>query len=174
MGGDRWVRTSAGYNGVSPDGRWLAIWPPYSSELYVHRLPGLEPVATLAHRARIGDFDFSPQGDELAICAGGAEFWSTATWQKTRSVTNVSRLFYSPDARSLWVAKGFRTGGLHDRQTLELLLPLPTGTLPLAVSPDGRRLAVSVDLRRLQVWDLVELRQQLRELGLDWAERSSQ
>ena len=39
----------------------------------------------------------------------------------------------------------------------------------LALSPDGRYLAVSVDLRRPQVWDLLELRAQLRELKLDWA-----
>jgi hypothetical protein len=45
---------------------------------------------------------------------------------------------------------------------------LPTGTLPLALSADGRRLAVSVDARRLQVWDLDEVRARFRELGLDW------
>jgi hypothetical protein len=31
-------------------------------------------------------------------------------------------------------------------------------------------LAVSVDARRLQVWDLVEVRKQLLDLGLEWAE----
>jgi len=40
--------------------------------------------------------------------------------------------------------------------------------LPLAISPDGRRLAVSVDARRLQLWDLTEAQNQLRELGMDW------
>jgi len=53
---------------------------------------------------------------------------------------------------------------------MELLLPLPTGKLPLALSPDGHWLAVSVELRQLQVWDLVEARRQLAELGLDWRE----
>ena len=47
-------------------------------------------------------------------------------------------------------------------------MPLPLGTYPLAVSPDGQHLAVSVDLRRLQVWDLKEARAQLAQLGLDW------
>jgi hypothetical protein len=51
------------------------------------------------------------------------------------------------------------------------LLLLPTGTVPLALSPDGGHLAVSVDARRLQVWDIAEVRARLRELGLDWAER---
>jgi WD40 repeat protein len=51
---------------------------------------------------------------------------------------------------------------------LQLLLPLPSGTLPLAVSPNGRYLAASVDLRRLQVWDLFEVQGHLKDLGLNW------
>ena len=43
----------------------------------------------------------------------------------------------------------------------------------MAVSRDGRHLAVSVDLRRMQVWDFGELRRQLRGLGLDWPEPRS-
>jgi hypothetical protein len=42
--------------------------------------------------------------------------------------------------------------------------------LPLAISPDGRQLAVSIDGQRLQVWDLAALREQFRALGLDWGE----
>ena len=49
-------------------------------------------------------------------------------------------------------------------------MPLPINIFPLTVSPDGRRLAVSVDLRRLQVWDLAEVRRQLGQLGLNWRE----
>jgi WD40 repeat protein len=168
-GSDRWVRTSAGLNGVSPDGRWLAIFQPWGEKLYVYRLPDLEPVATLTNRGSIGDFKVSPIKDELAVCTRDkVRLWSTATWQNTRTITNMTRLLYTPDARALWISKDWRIAGLHDAQTLELLLPLPTGTLPLALSPDGQHLAVSVDFRRLQVWDLAELRQQLRELGLDW------
>jgi hypothetical protein len=70
----------------------------------------------------------------------------------------------------MWLTQDYRAGGLHDARTLELLLPLPIGTYPLAVSPDGRLLAVSVGLRRLQVWDLEEVRRQLGQLGLDWQE----
>jgi WD40 repeat protein len=169
-GSDRWVRTSPGLNGVSPDGRWLAIFQPWGEILYVYRLPELKTVATLTNRSSIGDLKFSPLGDELAVCTRDkVKFWSTATWQNTRTVTNVTRLLYTPDARSLWLSKDLRTGGLHDARTLEPLLPLPTGTLPLALSPDGRYLAVSEDLRRLQLWDLVEVRKQLRQLGLDWS-----
>jgi hypothetical protein len=68
----------------------------------------------------------------------------------------------------MWLSQDFHAGGLYDARTLDLLLPLPRGSYPLAVSPDGRRLALSLDNRRLQVWDLAELRQRLRSLGLDW------
>ena len=70
-----------------------------------------------------------------------------------------------------WLATGFRNGGLHDTATGEPLLPMPPGTVPLAISPDSRHLALSVDARRIQVWDLFEIRRQLRQLGLDWSER---
>ena len=53
------------------------------------------------------------------------------------------------------------------------MLPLPVGTLPLAVSADARQLAVSVDMRHLQVWDLEEVDKQLHELGLNWRKDSA-
>src|SRR5262249_54899983 len=44
-GSDRWIGTSPGLNGMSPDGRWLAIYRPFSTTLYLYNLPELEPVA---------------------------------------------------------------------------------------------------------------------------------
>jgi hypothetical protein len=98
----------------------------------------------------------------------GVEFWSTTSWERTRMLTNFDRLLYTPDARALWLAKDPRNAGLYDARTLEPLLLLPTGMLPLALSADGQRVAVSVDAQRLQVWDLAALREQFRQLGLDW------
>ena len=164
-----WQPTVWGYNGVSPDGHWLAVFRPFTPHLFVHRLPGLERVAILTNASNVARFRFSPAGDELAVsCRSHVEFWSTATWQRTRSLTNFNGQLYSADGQTMWLMQEIRTVGLHDSRTLELLTPLPIGTFPLAVSPDGRRLAVSVDLRRLQVWDLTEMRERFRELGLDW------
>jgi hypothetical protein len=142
--------------------------------LCVYRLPGLEQVAELTHPTSFGDFQFSPQGDEVAITSrrGGtlAAFWSTTSWTPTRTLTNFSRVLYTPDARALWLQRDQRNAGLYDARTLEPLLLLPTGMLPLALSADGQRVAMSVDAQRLQLWDLAALRQHLRELGLDWNE----
>lgn len=166
------AQTSQGYNGISPDGRWLAIRRAFNDTLYIHRFPGLEPVAALKNPPVIGDFDFSPLGDEIVACSSagrGATFWRIGTWERLRSLTNVINLHYTPDARALWLARDWRTAGLYDARTLELLLPLPAGMLPLALSPDGRQFAVSVDLQRLQVWDLAEVLRRLKDLGLNWS-----
>ena len=172
--GKRWVPTSPGINGVSPDGRWLGIRRHNESSLYVYTLPELKEVARLTNPISFADFRFSPRGDEVAIGSHHPEnlltFWNTTTWEQTGALTNVSRVLYASDARTLWLLEGWRKGGLYDARTLEPLLLLPMGRFPLALSPDGQRVAVSVDAQRLQLWDLTALRQQLRELGLDWSE----
>src|SRR5262249_48154096 len=58
-GYDRWTPTSSGINGVSPDGRWLAIYAPFTPSLYIYRMPGLESIAHLTQTANIADFAFS-------------------------------------------------------------------------------------------------------------------
>ena len=175
-GSERWSPTIPGINGVSPDGRWLGVYRPFSTLLHVYRLPGLEQVAKLTHPSGFGDFQFSPLGDEVAITSLRdrtlSAFWNTTTWQHTRTLTNCGRVLYTPDARALWLTQDQRAAGLYDGRTLEPLLLLPTGMLPLALSPDGQRVAMSVDAQRLQLWDMAALRQQFRELGLDWTERS--
>jgi WD40 repeat protein len=130
----------------------------------------MEPVATLGHPRSIVEFQFSPQEDEVAIASHtGVELWNTRAWTRARTLTNFSRILYPPDARTLWLQKDYRAAGLYDRLSLEPLMLLPADMIPLAVSPDGNQLAVSVEGRRLQVWDLAALHRQFRELGLDWA-----
>jgi WD40 repeat protein len=170
-GGERsaWLPTSAGVSKASADGRWVGIYPPFNRCLRIYQLPGLSEVAALTNRASVASFDFSPNGKELAVSTTrGVELWNTATWQHTGVLTNFVSLLYAPDGQGLWLAHDFRTAGLYDAHTLELLLPLPVGTLPLAVSPNGRYLAACVDSRRLQVWDLLEVRGHLKDLGLHW------
>jgi hypothetical protein len=174
-GGKDWRRTPAGMTRASPDGRWLGVLQHYSPLLQVYGLPGLEHVANLTRLPALGNinfFEFSPAGDEVSLYSSrGVELWSTATWERTRVLTNFSRPFlYAPDGHDLWLTRGLRKAGLYNARTLEPRLLLPAGMLPLAVTRDGRHLAVSIDGQRLQVWDLAALRAQFRELGLDWGE----
>jgi len=165
--------TLSGMNRASPNGRWLGVLPHYSSSLQIYGLPDLEPVVLLRRLPVLGNinfFEFSPVGDEISLYSSrGVELWSTATWERTRVLTNFSHPFlYTPDGRGLWLTKGLGEAGLYNARTLEPHLMLPTGVLPLAVAPDGRHFAVSIDRQRLQVWDLEALREQFRALGLDW------
>jgi serine/threonine protein kinase/WD40 repeat protein len=166
-----WIQTSSGLSGVSADGRWLGIYERFSPLLQVYKLPAFEPLGCLTNRSAILAFTFSPQGDELAVSTrSGVQFWSTKTWTRTRELADFRGILYGSDGRALWLTKDFSTGGLFDARTLQPLLPLPAGMLPLALSSDGRFLAVNVDSRKLQVWDVTEVRRQLRSLGLDWVD----
>jgi WD40 repeat protein len=168
-GAGNWARTTPGLSRASPDSRWLGIYLPYDRRLYVYALPGLEAVAKLTHPAAIGGLQFVQQAQEVAIYSRtGIEFWSTVTWERTHTLTNFRSIIAATDQRSWWLTKDFRSVGLYAPRSSKELLPLPAGTLPLAVSPDGRHLAVSVDARRLQLWDIAEVRKRFRELGVDW------
>lgn len=170
-----WVNgTIAGTTGISPDQRWLGVFRPYGNILHVYRLPELEPVTQLTNQAAIAGFSFSPSSDEVGVASRGqVEFWRTSDWERTRAaagfigIMDVGMLFH-PDMSAVWLAKDYRTSGLYDPQTLQPWFFLPTGLLPLALSPDGRHLAVSVDAQWLEVWDLAAVRQAFQELGLDW------
>jgi len=120
----------------------------------------------------INFFEFSPAGDEVSLPSSrGVELWSTAPWERTRVLTNFSRPFlYAPDGRGLWLTNGLREAGLYDARTLDPRLLLPTGMLPLAITRDGRHLAMSIYGQRLQVWVLAAVREQFRGLGLNWSD----
>jgi len=169
IGSDRWIPTADGISGVSPDGSWLGIYRRFEKSLYVYRLPELERVCKLPHPASIGDFQFSPRAEELAVASRwGVEFWSTRTWERTGTLTNFSRILYTPDAPTVWLTRDLRTAGLYDTGLWKPLLMLPSGMLPLALSADGHQLAVSIDMLRLQVWNLSVVCAELKRLGLDW------
>jgi len=161
---------------VSPNGLWMTAR--FNRYIHVYQVgPGrvadwIVDGETLAN-------EFTPRSDELAVVTTtGVTFVDTNRWKPKRTLSAAldqnTQLSFTPDGRAFWLAHDARNAALYDTQTFQMLLPLPSGMTPLAVSPDGRYLAVSVDQRRLQVWDLAEVRKQLRELGLDWAGASNQ
>jgi WD40 repeat protein len=173
-GAEHWAATSRGVCRVSPDGRWAGIFEPFTPLLQVYSLPEFQEIAVLTNRANILSFEFSPLNNELAVASPRrVEFWNTVTWSRTRELTNFMATLFEPHGESCWLTKDYRNAGLYDAHAFELLLPLPQGTLPLALSRDSRMLAASVDARRVQVWDVIELRRQFRTLGIDWTKPDS-
>lgn len=171
---ESWTETAPGMSRVSPDGKWLMIFRAYGRILHVYRFPSLEPVARLTNEASIAGFNFSPAGEEIAVASRGqVEFWSTSNWERTRVATNFIGIefvgvLFSGDGKSMWMAKDFNSGGLYGAKSVEPILLLPYGMYPLALDATGRYLAVTMDAKRLQIWDLEAVRKQLAELGLDW------
>jgi len=169
----RTVNIPAGLAFTSPDGRWLAMIYEWSPVLRIYRLPQVEEVARLETSNFVSSVTFSPDGDELLVLnRGGVEWFDTATWRRTRhrpgANVSGSYAFYTPDGTMIWMVTHFRNAALFDRRTLEPLLRLPHDVLPLALSPDGRQLAVSVEGQRVQLWDVNAFRGELAKLGLDW------
>ncbi len=168
----RHLNKAGGWSSTSPDGRWLGLRAPKVSMMRVYHLPEVEHAAWLTNRAHVWTFAFSPRGDELAVATlAGLEFYDTATWKRTRELSipceRQASILFAPDGETFWFSCDARTSALRDTRTLAVLLPLPAGYLPLALSPDGRYLAASVNMQRVQVWDLDDTREHFRRLGLD-------
>jgi WD40 repeat protein len=164
-----WKGTVAGINGISPDGRWLAIFKPFTPWLQIYHLPDCKPVTVLTNRNNIARFEFLPTGDQIAISsAHRVELWNTATWERSRELTNYINLMFSGNPNAYWLHKDYQRAGLYDSRSLDPLLPLPNGTLPLAVSRDGRYLAVSVDAQLVRLWDLTKVREEFKKIGINW------
>ena len=161
--------TIAGRNAVSPDGQWLAIADNPKMQVVIYRLPTAERVTVIASPPHADHIEFSQAGDEFVVASlTGVQFWETKTWRHKRTLTNFVNVFLGPDRHSAWLMKDLRTAGLYDARTATPLLPLPTDMLPIAVSRDGRHLAVRTEGQRLKLWNVAAVRTQLRELGIDW------
>jgi len=156
---------------VSSDGKWLAatkdvsVWI-YSSHPWAWR-------RSIPVESEILDHAFVPGDGEVAIAtASGLTFVDTREWKTQRRLAlgldRRARILFAPDDRSFWLAQDARAAALYDTRTFELLLPLAPGVLPLAVSPDGGQMLVSIDANRLQLWNWTILRRDLEELGLGW------
>jgi WD40 repeat protein len=121
---------------------------------------------------------FSPDGQWLATARGGQlALWHVATWQPRQRIQDVGQedwtgpLAFSPDSRVLAYARSRYQIQLVDVLSGELLARLESpfpGTIGwLGFHPGGTRLLATID-QDIYVWDLLALRGELRQVGLDW------
>ncbi len=173
LGPQRDVRTTA----VSPDKRWVATcsWnadPVSSVQLWDARTGRLE------HRLPLRDQCywawFSPDSRWLVTTAFGVEcrLWEVGTWREVRRYAEAAPAF-TPDGAVL--ALGDVAGQVRllapgtDREFGRLTGPGPVWYDPAGFTPDAAWLIAGAhDHRAAYAWDLRALREQLRELGLDW------
>jgi tetratricopeptide (TPR) repeat protein len=98
--------------------------------------------------------------------------WEVDTWREVRHF-HPANFCFSPDSRLL--AINDRLSVIHlveintGREIASLTSPDSIGSSPLFFTPDGTQLvSTSSGTSGLYVWDLRLIRQELKELGLDW------
>jgi WD40 repeat protein/tetratricopeptide (TPR) repeat protein len=167
----------------SPDGRWLATgnWQGRGAKVWDARTGRPE------HDFDVGGPDeraawpaFSPDGKWLVTgTAAEYRFWEVGSWNKKHGLPRENAgqspgwIVFSPDGQVLALLHGMTEVRLVDPATGRELARLPAAGTPCCFSPDGSQL-VTYGGRdgAFQVWDLREIRRQLKEMGLDW-DRSS-
>jgi serine/threonine protein kinase/WD40 repeat protein len=162
---------------VSPDGSWIATcthWPDGRSKSVliwdaktgrrVHELPMMDGSAFAK---------FSPDGRWLMTStARESDLWEVGTWRRERRSVRV-HICFSPDSRLLAINDVLGVIRLLEtdtgREVARLTGPDSVWYRPYCFTPDGTRLVMSgTGYTGLYVWDLRLIRQQLKELGLDW------
>jgi tetratricopeptide (TPR) repeat protein len=163
---------------TSPDGRWAAtgthhgrgvqVWDAHTGERLTPLIPeepGVTPV-------------FSPDGRWLvAAIPSAVRLWQTDSWELVRQIRPGQEPFaggaaFSPDGRLLAVPLSLSGVQLRDPATGAVWAQLqPPDTGPAALvgfSPNGGHLAVATPTGAVRLWDLRQVRERLREIGLDW------
>ena len=168
---------------LSPDGRWAAAgsWHGRGVRLW-------DADTGLVVKDWLMEFPntcvaFSPDGRWLVTGTGQEfRFWRVGNWEAGKVIPrppddgNMPGLVaFSPDGRLLAIAKSRSVIQLVDPETGE---PLATLESPEATqdwhsqcfNSGGSTLVAASPNHRLQIWDLGEIRRQLRAINLDWGE----
>jgi WD40 repeat protein len=157
---------------ASPNGQWLATGTWHSQDVVIWEAATGAIVTNLPVGTSATTL-FSPDGRWLVTASGG-QFtqWETRAWQarhRYAAEPGAGVMAFSPDARLLAIRQSDAEVLLLSPERGLEVARLP-GELPwpLCFSPDGTRLAVVEDERRVRLWDLRRLRQELAALQLDW------
>jgi serine/threonine protein kinase/WD40 repeat protein/tetratricopeptide (TPR) repeat protein len=163
----------------SPDGRWLATgnWQGVGTKVWDAQS------GKLAHSFDLGEQEgqaawatFSPDSKWLVTSTfAGYGFWEVGSWHKKRVISrenagsSVGLVVFSPDGEMLALLHSMTEVWLVNPTTGRLFARLPATGTPYCFSPDGSQLVTYAGRDgAFQVWDLRAIRQQLKEMGLDW------
>jgi WD40 repeat protein/predicted Ser/Thr protein kinase len=161
---------------VNPDGRWVALGDSAGQKVRLLDAATGQRIRDLPLEGCAGVCGGSPDGRWLVALDSKSRFrlWRTDTWEPSAPVTG-NAFGFPPDSRLLAVETG--EGRIRlldptstDRELAALEDPHQDLVSCMTFTRDGTRL-ITVSWREtpaLHVWDLVLLREQLAELGLDW------
>jgi WD40 repeat protein len=168
------------FSAVSPDGSWVVTCSHWSdgrsASVRVWDADDGQPVKELPLHGSTAA-RFSPDGRWLMTCGTtGCRLWAAGTWQEVRRLSGhneTGHAAFSPDSRLTAICDVFNLIRLVEtstgREVARLTGPEPMWYVPACFTPDGTRLiAISSGNTAIYVWDLRLIRQQLKELGLDW------
>jgi serine/threonine protein kinase/WD40 repeat protein len=163
---------------ISPDAKWVGtnaaeafeskLWDAEDGK-WVRDFPGM----------RTAGIAFSPDNHWLVfMTAQEYIFHQVGTWQPGPRVRrdyggySPGPLAFSGDGKMVAIAYSARSIRLIDsasgREIATLAAPVPETLQALCFSPDATRLAAGTSNGVIQLWDLHRIREQLREMGLDW------
>ena len=174
--------------GVSPDGRWLAVggWYEAGVQVWDLRRRRLARILRPKDAVSLTKFwiGFSPDGRWLVSCTqpdAAAEFyhfWRVGTWEPglrigmERSGHALHPPAFTGDGRLMALAIAPDQVLLADtatgRELARLTTLRPVTPVPLIFSSDGTKLVASTAQKTALVWDLRQIRDQLKPMGLDW------
>ena len=191
--------TLRGHEGIlqavaySPDGKLIATAGEDKTARIWHAETGQE-LFTLRHATAVGEVEFSPDGARLAIDAadGLVRLWDVASGKELFSIIAAPKeidpfpwalsMAFSPDGTLLATVSNFESQvkfwdpvsgaelfTLSDPGWLNVAPGVALSAVEIAFSPDGTRLAISLDslgsgLGRIEVWDMA-IRQRVQTLG---------
>jgi WD40 repeat protein/Tfp pilus assembly protein PilF/tRNA A-37 threonylcarbamoyl transferase component Bud32 len=169
---------------VSPDGRWVATgthWLLESSGAKVWNAASGRHVTDLPVGGSCS-VDFSPTGKWLLTSGGECRLWEVGTWREGPKLGSpAENNWYAFTADEKLLALGDQAGIVRlvspdtGREVARLTIPEADPVLPLCFTPDGRHLAALGKISKaVYLFDLAVLRNELRELDLDWDDSLSQ
>jgi len=160
------------YTAVSPDGKWAATGSHWETKVKVWAARTGKLVTELPVEAA-SVVGFSPDGRWLATTEGGLRLWAVGSWKPGTQIGG-GYFAFSPDCSLLAVETGHGVIRLvspeSGQEYARLADPNQERSHGICFSPDGTQLVTPTqDSHSIHIWDLRAIREQLAEMGLDWA-----
>jgi WD40 repeat protein/tetratricopeptide (TPR) repeat protein len=165
----------------SPDGRWLATglatghWYDQGVKVWDAKTGKLAQDLDLGEAEQRAAWPaFSPDGKYLVTGTFWEyRFWEVGSWRQKHSLprenASLAWITFSPDGKMMALLHSVSAVRLVDPGTGREIATMPAGGSPYCFSPDGSQLVTFAGSEgAFQVWDLRLIRQQLKDMDLDW------